>query len=169
MLKSDRYTPEQIQTLINKFTSRESDIEKYLKENSIRDSLDKKTITYLILDKDKDHIKFYFTIIAKPISLIGISNENVKYLLGDSRKSVTSAMLIAQLGKDETKSFDITADIFWNYINVIVNERLDFKYPLMYLECKSGWHKEYYNKFGFIELNSDVSKDLITMYKPNRI
>ena len=169
MIKSGEYAPEHIANLISKFKSVDSDIERYLKEKAISDSNDKKTITYFILDKKETYIKFYFTIAARSVLLMGLTKEERSNLIEDSRKPVSISILIAQLSKDKDNSSDISAEIFWDYIDYVINEQLDFRYPLIYLECKPGWHKEYYNKFGFIELSSDVSKDLITMYKPNRI
>ena len=170
MLKSGEYTSEQILTLISGFKSKDMNVLDYLISNSIRDAIEKKTITYFILDKKETYIKFYFTIIAKPISLIGFDKETIKGLVNDSRQSVARSMLIAQLSKnsDDNKSLDVSPAIYWGYIESVINEQLDFRYPIIHLECKPEL-KKYYDEFGFIEILQNKPKDLITMYKPNRI
>jgi len=84
------------------------DIESFLKKNAIQFAKEKKSITYIVGDKDDGSFLGYFTITHKPIEIpaVGLSKTTVRKLEKHSRLKeasnvyVVSAFLIAQFGKN---------------------------------------------------------------------
>lgn len=86
------------------------DIEIFLKKNAVQFAKEKKSITYIVGDKDDGSLLGYFTITHKPIEVpaAGLSKTTIKKLEKHSRLKdtenvyVVSAFLIAQFGKNYT-------------------------------------------------------------------
>ena len=84
------------------------DIEEFLKKNAIQFAKEKKSITYLVGDKNDGSLLGYFTLAHKAIEIPadGLSNSTIRKIEKHSRLNietnsyVVSAFLIAQFGKN---------------------------------------------------------------------
>ena len=86
------------------------DIEEFLKKNAIQFAKEKKSITYIVGDKEDGSLLGYFTLAHKPIEIPadGLSKSMKKRIEKHSRLKdgenayIVSAFLIAQFGKNYT-------------------------------------------------------------------
>ena len=98
--------------LISTFTSRNPDIERFLKFQSVESAKAKRSVTYLILD-EIHHFAAYFALALKPFVFFrnelhlsrGVKNKllrTVSTVPGQDEEAI-SVFLIAQLGKNYSK------------------------------------------------------------------
>lgn len=103
-----------VQILSEFSCTRNSDVERYLKNSAIEFTKKNQSVTYLVFSAEDGQLLGYFTIALKPLTVRGeaISNTVKKKLLRiseldeETQTYTMSAYLIAQLGKNFTNGMD---------------------------------------------------------------
>ena len=154
----------------NNIPSLNEDIEIFLKTNSLDFSKQKKSITYLIIDRDDGALLGYFTIAHKPIVVQakGLSNtalkriERFSELNRDSYTYNVSAFLIAQFGKNF--AVDNGKRIDGKFMMELVDTELKFIQHrigggIKYLDCEPIHQLiSFYHNCGFKEFSQRKSR-----------
>ena len=154
-----------LQKLLNDFESKSDDVNQYLKNHALTDEKEKNTKTYLMVERKSNKIILYFTILTKSMSVIGIERSIRINLLNDARATSLNAILIAQLGKLNTKDDKmVNTEFIWSYIYNAINN-LEFKQKFILIDCKKEL-KPYYTKLGFTYLHYDNLNKLHTLIRP---
>ena len=123
------------------------DIENFLKKNAIQFSKEKKSITYLVLDRDSGHILGFFTLTHKAVEIPaeGLSRSAIRKIEKNARLDreknvfVLSAFLIAQFGKNYAVEADqrISGQ---ELIDLCSRELSEIRYRIggnvVYLDCE---------------------------------
>lgn len=100
---------EELRELLSEFScSKNTDVERFLKEQSIEFTKKNQSVTYLVFSNDDATLVGYFTLTIKPISINATKFSNtmkrkiarVSELDKDNNTYTLSAYLIAQLGKN---------------------------------------------------------------------
>ena len=125
-----------------------ADIEVFLKRDAIQFAKEKKSVTYLVHDKDDGSLLGYFTIAHKPIEVmpVGLSNtvkkkvERYAQLHKELNAYIISAFLIAQFGKNYR--VDDGERISGNDLMKLVDDELDdlqhrIGGGMKYLDCEA--------------------------------
>lgn len=147
------------------------DIESFLKKNAIQFAKEKKSITYIVGDKDDGSFLGYFTITHKPIEIpaVGLSKTTVRKLEKHSRLKeasnvyVVSAFLIAQFGKNYSVDHGvrITGNDLMNLAN---RELIDVQRKIggcvKYLDCEADAKliRFYQKEQGFVLYGERISE-----------
>ena len=125
----DDYDKDGIGRLLTDFKcTPNSEIEKFLHNNSYDFSVKYQAITYLIYSNETDNIVGYFSLSVKPIIIKSdnLSNRSLNKILrisdfDEENKTVNpAAYLVAQLGKND--GADISIDDIFEIIDIVVNK-----------------------------------------------
>lgn len=161
------------QTILDSFfCAKNLDVEKFIREKSIRFEESSNARTYLIFDENVENLWAYFSLTFKQIKInpAMMSKTKIKSIDGISKSAkFINAFLIGQIGKNSTV---VPNPI---YLKQILDEIFSVLYEaqkimggrIVILECEDD-HKliSLYEAHGFelIELESDISSHLKTMY-----
>lgn len=153
-----RYSEEHVNSFIDTFSTKigneedskilNPEIDRFLKKNAIQFSKERKSITYLVGDKDDGSLLGYFTLTHKAIDIPaqGLSNSMIRKIEKHSRLNpVTktysiSAFLIAQFGKNYAvdQGTRISGD---ELMSLCVKELSEIRYRIggnvEYLDCEA--------------------------------
>lgn len=146
--------------------SKNKDFETFLKESAIDFSSKKQSITYLIFSRSTKHFVGYFTLIVKPL-LICMDNSLSKRDLSRINRScqfdinqnayITSAYLIAQLGKNDVYKNEIEGyEILECIYSILLNVQKHVGGNIMFLESIlepkviTFYHKNLFREFSII-------------------
>ena len=147
------------------------DIELFLKKNSVQFAKEKKSITYIVGDKEDGSFLGYFTITHKPIEIpaLGLSKTTIKKLEKHSRLKessnvyVVSAFLLAQFGKNYSvdNGKRITGDDLMTLVN---RELIDIRRRIggiIYLDCEADAKliRFYQKDQGFVLYGERISEN----------
>lgn len=152
-----------------------SDVERFLKEQSIEFSKKHQSVTYLVLSNEDAELLGYFTLTVKPIT-IKCDNIKSKTILkkiarvSDCREDddtySLSAYLIAQLGKNYANDNDkrITGK---QLLGLAINQIKDLQYliggTIMFLEAeKKPELINFYKDNGFVEFDTRETTSTIS-------
>ena len=148
-----------------------TDIEQFLKKDAVQFAKEKKSITYIVGDKNDGSLLGYFTLTHKPIEILaeGLSKTTIKKIEKHSRRNkegnsyVVSAFLIAQFGKnygvDNGKR--ITGD---ELMTLCFRELSEIRYriggSIEYLDCEAdaGLIRFYQDQQQFILFGERISE-----------
>ncbi len=161
------------QTILESFyCPKNLDVEKFIKEKSIRFEQSSKARTYLIFDENVDHLLAYFSLTFKQIHInhTMMSKTKIKTIDGISKNAkFINAFLIGQIGKN----FNIEHNkiclkhILDEIFSILFEAQKIVGGRIVILECEDD-HKliSLYedHDFELIELESDILSNLKTMY-----
>ena len=148
------------------------DIELFLKKNSVQFAKEKKSITYIVGDKEDGSFLGYFTITHKPIEIpaLGLSKTTIKKLEKHSRLKessnvyVVSAFLLAQFGKNYSvdNGKRITGDDLMTLVNrELIDIRRRIGGCIIYLDCEADAKliRFYQKDQGFVLYGERISEN----------
>lgn len=144
-----------------------SDVERFLKEQSIEFSKKHQSVTYLVFSNEDAELLGYFTLTIKPITIKCNKIESKRILkriarISDCREDddtySLSAYLIAQLGKNYANNNDkrITGE---QLLGLAINQIKDLQYliggTIMFLEAENKQElMKFYKDNGFVEFDT---------------
>ena len=139
-----------LQDILSDFScTRNPDVERFLKEQSIEFTKKNQSVTYLVFSNDDAALLGYFTLTIKPISINPASLSNtikrkiarVSEQNADNGNYSLAAYLIAQLGKNDTDGLNkrITGeDLLTLAINKIEKLRYEIGGMIVFLEAEDN-------------------------------
>lgn len=164
--------------LFNNFLcSKNLEIEKFLKFNSIEFNKRSQAISYIIFD-NKQNLVAYFSLSLKPITIKSdiMSKKELKKVLriteleSDNYTVNPASYLIAQLGKADKTKIDI--DIIFKFINYYINEAKNICGGVIeFLESENEtklidlYKQRGFKIFNIRKSNSREERKLVQMYR----
>lgn len=139
---------------------RNEDIERFLKNYALEFEKLDKSRTFILVD-DEGNVLAYFTVALSVFQIpASFSNRKIKNLDGFSSKNksevLTSlpAILIGQLGKNDSFAHKITGELLMDFcISIILEGQELLGGRILLLECKNKPKlKEFYGRYGFTEV-----------------
>ena len=168
----------EIKTYMNEFVcNKNTEIESYLKNNSLEFNKKHQAMTYLLFSSDKKVIA-YFALSVKPINIKSeqLSNTELKKLLritevdANDNSLNPSAYLIAQLGKKDSSAINI--DIILKFVNYYINEAQDICGGVVeFLESENNeklitlYQNRGFKIFNIRKSKSGEERKLVQMYR----
>ncbi len=175
----DDYDKDGINRLLSDFKcTQNSEIEKFLQNNSYDFSVKYQAITYLIYSNENDNIVGYFSLSVKPIIIKSdnLSNRSLNKILrmsdfDEENKTVNpAAYLIAQLGKND--GADINIDAIFEIIDIVVSKiQKSCGGVVEFLESENEeklvnmYHNKGFKTFNIRKSKSGEDRKLIQMYR----
>ena len=175
----DDYDKEGICRLLSDFKcTQNSEIEKFLHNNSYDFSVKYQAITYLIYSNETDNIVGYFSLSVKPIIIKSdnLSNRTLNKILrmsdfDEENKTVNpAAYLIAQLGKND--GADINIDAIFEIIDIVVSKiQKSCGGVVEFLESENEeklvnmYHNKGFKTFNIRKSKSGEDRKLVQMYR----
>lgn len=175
----DDYDKDGISRLLSDFKcTQNSEIEKFLQNNSYDFSVKYQAITYLIYSNENDNIVGYFSLSVKPIIIKSdnLSNRSLNKILrmsdfDEENKTVNpAAYLIAQLGKND--GADINIDAIFEIIDIVVSKiQKSCGGVVEFLESENEeklvnmYHNKGFKTFNIRKSKSGEDRKLIQMYR----
>lgn len=178
--ESSEIGEDMLKTVLSNFSCpKNSDVERFLKEQAIDFTKKNQSVTYLVFSEDYTELLGYFTLTTKPIS-ININSETADKFSNTVRRKISrvsefdeitetytlSAYLIAQLGKNYTDQADqhITGT---QLLDLAINQIRDIQFltggMVMFLEAEnhSKLMQFYKEKNGFkqFDIRETANKD----------
>lgn len=172
-LNDDELREDMLLQILSEFScEKNSDVEKFLKEQAINFTRKHQSVTYLVFNDEDGTLVGYFTLAIKPIRVdveaASFSKETIKGIArvgeaDDEGKTYTlSAYLIAQLGKNFANDVNdkITGD---QLLQVAIDTVKEFQYmvggKVVFLEAENEEKLlEFYSKNGFKRFDVRVLK-----------
>lgn len=157
--------------------SKNTEIESYLKNNSLEFNKKHQAMTYLLFDRDRNIIA-YFALSVKPISIKGeqLSNNELKKLLRITEIDINentlnpSAYLIAQLGKKDNSTINL--DTIFKFVNYYINVAQDICGGVVeFLESENNdklialYQNKGFKTFNIRKSKSGEERKLVQMYR----
>lgn len=162
---------EELQQILSEFScEKNSDVERFLKEQSIEFTKKNQSVTYLVFANKDAQLVGYFTLAIKPISVNAENFSNtmkrkiarVSELDESSGTYTLSAYLVAQLGKNFSNSANerITGE---QLLQAAVDTIKELQYMaggmVIFLETENNENLiEFYDKNGFKRFNTKETK-----------
>jgi len=162
-----------IKELLNSFScTKNKQVEKFLKNSSILFEKKNKSRTYLIFEKNSNHLLAYYTLTISTVKIKQASKKLLQKLDGISRenKEVYPVYLIGQLGKNDTYRYRISGDKILNHaIDMIYDASSIAGGRIILIETQNNENlKKFYEKNKFKVLQSradDKDNDYLQMYR----
>lgn len=168
----------EIKTYLNSFVcNKNTEIESYLKNNSLEFNKKHQAMTYLLFDKNKEVIA-YFTLSVKPISIRSeqLSKNELKKLLRITEIDINdnslnpAAYLIAQLGKKDNSVINL--DTIFRFVNYYINDAQDICGGVVeFLESENSdklialYQTKGFKIFNIRKSKSGEERKLVQMYR----
>lgn len=168
----------EIKTYLNSFVcNKNTEIESYLKNNSLEFNKKHQAMTYLLFDRNKEVIA-YFTLSVKPISIRSeqLSKNELKKLLRITEIDINdnslnpAAYLIAQLGKKDNSVINL--DTIFRFVNYYINDAQDICGGVVeFLESENNdklialYQTKGFKIFNIRKSKSGEERKLVQMYR----
>ena len=167
ILKDKPISKSSIKNLIKNFKSRNTDVQYYLNTLALEDENQPNQRTFFIMNERMTEIYFYFHLVLKTTSTIGISEEVRKGIMVDARKTSAQMMLIAQIGKNTVSCPEkVNTMLIWDYIYEAMS-KWPAKLEVIKVECDDQNKKliSYYEAQGFTQTEKDDINNLVGFHK----
>ena len=177
LLANEQVDITQLKECLSNFNcEREKDLSDFLKSRAI--TYDNANIgkTSLIIDSEafengQFRVMAFYTIGLTAIDISNMSKSKKKKILGNvpGRENLNNyhAFLIGQLGRDDRyQCSDIPGEVILKecYNDIRKSQKITGG-RLLLLECRPHMFEKFYGKHGFIKLQEEISKGLLTLYK----
>jgi len=142
--------------------SRNKDSEYFLKKIALKHEAKGISRTYLVIDREENKIKGYFTLALKCLSM---NDDDLDRSVADSmnlRDGIAQAYLIGQLARSDDAVPGLGKQMLDRAVDTFSKGKEMFGCPTVRLDCKDELI-HYYGSYGFQRIRKNHEKDLSQM------